>query len=55
MDYQTRQGIVIAASVILGPIFLSMLRKYRPTRFAKTFVEKRMKDGWLKRFLLKDA
>jgi hypothetical protein len=55
MDYQTRQGLVIAISVILGPIFLAVLRKYRPTRFAKSFVEKRMKDGWLKRWLLKDA
>jgi hypothetical protein len=54
MDYQTRQGLIVAATVMLGPVFMWALRRYRPTKFAHDFLWKRIKNERLRKFLFSD-
>jgi hypothetical protein len=54
MDYQTRQGLIIAATVMLGPLFIAALRKYRPTKFVHDYLWKRVKNERLRKFLFSD-
>lgn len=54
MDYFTKQSLIIAATVLLGPAFMYALRKIRPTKFGFNLINSRMKDGRLKSLLLKD-
>ena len=55
MDFWTRQGLITAASVMLAPLFISALRKYRPTKFAHDYLWRRVKSPRLRAILFKDV
>lgn len=55
MDYATYQGVITAASIAFGVVFVAALRKFRPTKRIHDYLWKRIKNERLRKFFFSEV